>query len=318
MPCYHPLQAYQTADGGVVFQELQRHDTTSSLQLPCGQCCGCRIQRSQQWAIRCLHEAQLHKHNAYITLTYNDQNLPPNGNLQYRDFQTFMRRLRKAAWQGNDKQRRPTPLYKENGPIRFYMAGEYGEDFGRPHFHACLFNCDFADKKYWKESDASTTGKATLYTSETLDKIWGKGFASIGQVNFQTAAYIARYIMKKITGQQAETHYKKLNLKTGEITIQKPEFNKMSLKPGIGKNWLEKYKTDVYPHGTTIIKGKEIKAPKYYDKIFKKLAPLEYEQMQWKRRQVAQKNWYDNTDARLAVRETVTNARIQTLKRKLT
>jgi len=120
------------------------------------------------------------------------------------------------------------------------MAGEYGDVTARPHFHACIFGLDFPDKKVYKK----TRGGHNLYTSDTLEKIWGKGFCPIGEVNFETAAYVARYVMKKITGQQQKKHYEQVDQDTGEITSRQPEFNHMSLKPGIGKGWLEKWRTD--------------------------------------------------------------------------
>ena len=131
MACYKPLRAWQCANGDVVFAELGRFDITRQLDLPCGQCVGCRLERSRQWAMRCLHEAKMHDRNCFVTLTYNNDNVPADRSLNYRDFQLFMKRLR---------------FHFRGVPIRFYMCGEYGEDFGRPHFHACLFGLDFPDK----------------------------------------------------------------------------------------------------------------------------------------------------------------------------
>ncbi len=132
MPCYHPLSAFQCADGSIVFHERRWYNTVKTLSLPCGQCIGCRLERSRQWAMRCMHEAQLHENNCFITLTYDNTHLPSDGSLHYKDFQLFIKRLRKKF--GNTR-------------IRYYMAGEYGENFGRPHFHACIFGHDFHDKK---------------------------------------------------------------------------------------------------------------------------------------------------------------------------
>ena len=152
MACNSPLQAFQCLDGSVVFTE-RKGDVVRSLQLPCGKCLGCRLERSRQWAMRCMHEASLYERNCFITLTYNDAHLPANRNLEYSDFQKFMKRFRKRF-----------PSTK----IRFYMAGEYGEKFGRPHFHACIFNFDFPDRKYLK-----TTGSGSkLYTSKLLESLW--------------------------------------------------------------------------------------------------------------------------------------------------
>ena len=298
MPCYHPIAAYQTVDGQVVFSERRYFDISRTLSLPCGQCVGCRLERSRQWAMRCLHEAKLHENNCFITLTYNDEHLPNDRSLHYRDFQLFMKKLRK----------------KFGSKIRFYMCGEYGEKFDRPHFHACIFGFDFPDRKYWKQTGSGSK----LYRSEELEKLWKYGFSSIGDVNFESAAYVARYIMKKVTGQgKHDQHYKFTDLSTGEVLEKKPEFNKMSLKPGIGYEWFKKYKSDVYPHDYVIINGRKVRPPKYYDLKYSKESPYEWEEVQQKRIDVGKANFEDNTDARLLVKETITKARVKMLKREL-
>jgi len=95
MACFHPLQAYQLDTG-----EIQFHDSGRGhpLELPCGQCIGCRLERSRQWAIRCVHEASMHENNCFITLTYAPEYLPPDGGLIKSDFQKFIKRLRKSIF----------------------------------------------------------------------------------------------------------------------------------------------------------------------------------------------------------------------------
>ena len=85
MPCYHPISAFKTASGEVVFQELARYGNSTPIKIPCGQCIGCKLERSRQWGVRCMHEAQMHKQNCFITLTYNEENTPERGNLNYSD-----------------------------------------------------------------------------------------------------------------------------------------------------------------------------------------------------------------------------------------
>lgn len=307
MPCYHPLTAYQAATGDVVFYESKRHDIIRTLTLPCGQCVGCRLERSRQWAVRCLHEASLYSHNCFISLTYSDEHLPADKSLNYADFQKFMKRFRKE-FKGIDFDS------KGNHPIRFYMAGEYGENFGRPHFHACVFNFDFSDKKYWK----TTKSGSKIFRSEALERLWPFGFSSIGEVTFESAAYVARYIMKKVTGKSSHTHYEHVCEQTGEITNRKPEFNKMSLKPGIGQGWYDKFKDDVYPHDYVVIRGKKVKPPRFYDKKFKEEYPIEFDMIEFQRFQKSRENPEENFDERLAVREQVAQARLSLLKRHLT
>ena len=299
MPCYHPLSAFQCADGSIVFYESKRHDTVKSLSLPCGQCVGCRLERSRQWAIRCMHEAQMHTQNCFITLTYDDAHLPSDRSLHYRDFQLFIKRLRKRY-----PRRR----------IRYYMAGEYGENFGRPHWHACIFGFDFNDKKLWKRTSANSQ----LYRSKELELLWSFGYSSIGDVTFESAAYVARYIMKKVTGKNAAEHYQEIDPDTGEITNRTPEFTKMSLKPGIGYEWYKQYTSDVYPHDYVVVRGKKVKPPKFYDKKFKIDNPYEFDELLYIREKSAKLRHEDNTLERLAVKEQVAKAKLQKLKRNLT
>lgn len=299
MPCYHPLSAYQCTDGSIVFYESKRHDTVKSLSLPCGQCIGCRLERSRQWAIRCMHEAQMHEQNCFITLTYDDAHLPSDRSLHYRDFQLFIKRLRKRY---------------PGRRIRYYMAGEYGENFGRPHWHACIFGLDFDDKKLWKRTSANSL----LYRSKNLELLWPFGYSSIGDVTFESAAYVARYIMKKVTGKNAFEHYQEIDPDTGEITNRTPEFTKMSLKPGIGYEWYKQYTSDVYPHDYVVVRGKKVKPPKFYDKKYKIDNPYEFDELLYIREKSAKLNYEDNTLERLAVKEQVAKAKLQKLKRNLT
>jgi hypothetical protein len=194
------------------------------------------------------------------------------------------------------------------------MAGEYGENFGRPHFHACLFGIDFDDKKLWKRTSAGSN----LYTSKNLEILWPFGYSSIGDVTFESAAYVARYIMKKVTGKNAKDHYTEINPETGEITTRKPEFTKMSLKPGIGYEWYKQYTSDVYPHDYVVVRGKKVKPPKYYDKKYKIDNPYEFDELLYIREMSAKLHTADNTPERLAVKEQVTKAKLQKLKRNLT
>lgn len=284
MPCYHPLDGYfaklknPSGKRSVVFN-LRDAYSDMPVQVPCGQCIGCRLERSRQWAIRCLNEASLHEDNAFITLTFNEQHKPSDGSLYKPDFQKFMKRLRK---------------HFPNKKIRYFHCGEYGEKLSRPHHHACLFNIDFPDKILFSDRN-----NINLYTSKILTKIWPFGFSTIGEVNFETAAYCARYITKKITGDIAEGHY------AGRI----PEYVTMSRRPGIGHNWFKKYQRDVFPHDYMIIRnGIKTKPPKYYDYIYSLTNPEEFAKLKYIRERAAQKSEH-NTPERLDVREAVTKSR---------
>lgn len=196
------------------------------------------------------------------------------------------------------------------------MCGEYGEQFGRPHFHACIFGYNFPDKKLWK-----TIRGNKLYTSEFLSDTWGKGFVTIGSLTFESAAYVARYIMKKVTGDAAESHYEYLT-DDGEYIQRTPEFTKMSLKPGIAHNWYVKFKDDVYPNDAVAIRRaddsiKLVKPPKYYDRKYEIEYPSDMEEIKYNRYLQSKKHSANNTPDRLAVREAVQMAKINQLKRTL-
>lgn len=294
MACFHPIYAYRDP----ITREVRILDPIdrciANLTLPCGQCQGCRLERSRQWAVRIMHEASLYSSNSFVTLTYNDDNL--KSSLDYTDFQKFMKRLRKSF-----------------PDVRYYMCGEYGSENWRPHFHACLFNCDFPDKTVWKKDRGNY-----IYRSEKLEKLWPFGFSSVGHLTFQSAAYVARYVMKKQTGNQAKDYYTRVDQDTGEVIALVPEFNRMSLKPGIGARWFEKFKDDVYNHDYVVVNGRKTRPPRYYDKLFHAQKDLAASaDLECRRYEKAQKFIDNNTDDRLAVREKVLEAKISRLKRSL-
>lgn len=297
MACFHPLQAYQCSDGSIVFSE-RKGDVVRSLSLPCGQCRGCRLERSRQWAVRCMHEASLHEQNCFITLTYDNDHCPTDRSLNYGDFQRFMKRFRKRF---------------KDSTIRFYMAGEYGEKFERPHFHACIFGFNFPDLTLWKR----TPSGSLIYRSKSLEDLWPFGYSSVGDVTFESAAYVARYVMKKRTGKGVGDHYEITDFETGEIKDRVPEFNRMSLKPGIGYEWYRKFSSDIYPHDYVVINGRESRPPKFYDKKFADDFPEEFEALQFQRFVDAVDRFDDNTDERLRVKEQVLEAKFSRLNRSI-
>jgi hypothetical protein len=297
MACFHPLQAYQCSDGSIVFSE-RKGDVVRSLSLPCGQCRGCRLERSRQWAVRCMHEASLHEQNCFITLTYDNDHCPTDRSLNYGDFQRFMKRFRKRF---------------KDSTIRFYMAGEYGEKFERPHFHACIFGFNFSDLTLWKR----TPSGSLIYRSKSLEDLWPFGYSSVGDVTFESAAYVARYVMKKRTGKGVGDHYETTDFETGEIKDRVPEFNRMSLKPGIGYEWYRKFSSDIYPHDYVVINGRESRPPKFYDKKFADDFPEEFEALQFQRFVDAVDRFDDNTDERLCVKEQVLEAKFSRLNRSI-
>lgn len=297
MPCYSPLHGFRSRDvnpsgkRSIVFTPSQGYRDLP-VTLPCGQCIGCRLEHSRQWAIRCVHEAQLHQSNEFITLTYNDENLPKDNSLDKTDFQKFMKRLRKKYTK-----------------VKYFHCGEYGEKNDRPHYHACLFNIRFADRKKWK-----IVNDETYYQSDILDKLWGKGHTMTATVTFESAAYVARYVTKKITGDKALHHYNEINTQTGEITAERrPEYATMS--NGLAKEWLAKYTDDVYPEDFVVVRGKKMKPPKYYNHKYELANPDEFAKIKAKRIFNGKQNAANNTYDRLAVREYIQKDKFKQLKR---
>lgn len=280
MPCFHPINIPKKG-----FVDLRQ-------VVACGRCKGCRIDRSQAWAIRCVHEASLHEDNCFITLTYNDEHLPAGGSLQLEDFQKFMKRFRKRC--GNK--------------VSFFHCGEYGEQampgrqLGRPHYHALIFGADLPDKVPFKR-----TGHGVLYSSATLDSLWGKGFTTVGACTFETAAYCARYVMKKITGDRAVDHYQ------GVVA----EYATMSRRPAIGKRWFGQFSEDVFPDDFVVVRGTRKKVPRFYDRELKRVDESRLFTVKGERASRRLSRLSDSTPRRLAEREEVFEARITSLKRSL-
>jgi len=290
--CFHPVCVWRTHEGEIKFSEPR--DYRDQLEIPCGQCVGCRLERSRQWAVRCMHETQMHQHSSFVTLTYDDEHVSPS--LHYPDFQDFMKRLRKKF-----------------GRVRFYMCGEYGEQFSRPHFHACLFGVFFRDRVPWKSLDSGST----LYRSATLEKLWPFGFSSVGDVTFESAAYVARYVMKKVTGDRADLHYLRVDTRTGEEISLVPEFNRMSLKPGVGADWFRKYLEEVIVRDGVVVNGRVTRVPRYYDVMMEKIDGWVLDEIKFARLSKALAAAGDSTPERLAVRESVASARLKFKKRTL-
>jgi len=300
MPCYFPLSAYRsrirTKSGklGITFNKRDAY-VDMPIELPCGKCIGCRLERSRQWAVRCLYEAQLHDENCYITLTYDPEFLPSGGTLDKRHFQLFMKRLRKAY---------------SGRRIRFFHCGEYGSSLERPHYHAIIFGLDFEDRVLYEEKRG-----VRLDTSDSLARLWPFGFSTVGNVTFESAAYVARYVTKKVSGEAAERHYERVIPETGEVISVLPEYVTMSLKPGIGAAWFDRFSSDVYPSDEVVVRGRAMKPPKYFDRLLERSNPSLLEQLKLRRISDAVPFKADSTPERLRVRETVKQAQFSMLKR---
>lgn len=247
-----------------------------------------------------MHENRFHSCSSFITLTFADEHLPPDGSLNVKVFQDFMKRLRRSL-----------PRSKK---IRFFHCGEYGEKFGRPHYHALIFGLDFVDCGYAKETD-DKTGVVT-WQSRTLDRLWPFGMNRVGEVTFESCAYVARYITKKVSGRLADAHYQFVNDK-GEIFKVAPEYCTMSRRPGIGALHFDKYSNEIYLRDEVISRGHPCKPPKFYDRLLAKQNSALYESVKEQRECALMLSpALEKSPARLHVREVVKLALTGQLRRK--
>ena len=236
MSCFSPIKAWfgprnENGKYPLVFNPKDASiggHPISQVEVPCGYCVGCRIDRSRAWAIRCVHEASLHDLNCFVTLTYAVA--PKNNSLVKKDLQDFWKRLRKSIF----------PL-----TLRYFACGEYGSKGDRPHYHACIFG--------WRPHDLVTFG--SHYSSEFLARVWGHGFVTVGDVTHASAAYVAQYVIKKQYGPDVDY---------GE---REPEYVVMSRRPGIASDWIFHNLDDVYGyHDAVLSPDEKTFAVRYSDK----------------------------------------------------
>lgn len=310
------------------------------IKLKCGQCIGCRVDSSKAWAIRCVHEAQCWPHSEYVTLTLNPEYLEGRRTLVKSEFQKFMKRLRKANHgiksikDDNGNWHKPIRYFVcgEYGELclncgfhkeKHHEVGcrIWSPTLGRPHFHACIFNYEFTDKYYW-----CTRHGNKLYRSESLERLWsirlekGKnygfqkrdrftkdgieyakiGFITIGECNFRSAGYIARYVTKKVNGSRAASHYRVVNTATGEIETAMPEYVAMSNRPGIGAFWYKRYGYgDCWRSDRLTVGGRTYGVPAYYFKLLERTDPKLAREIKRKRVLTAKANAHNMTPERL-------------------
>lgn len=306
MTCYHPIKAFRSTERnpttgryGLTFNATKALNSANPIAVPCGQCIGCRLDKAQAWAARCHHEAQMHEHNCFLTLTYDDQHVPASYSVELREWQLFMKRLRQHF------------AYTK---VRFLACGEYGEKNLRPHYHALIFGIDFHEDRQLLRTRGSQ--KLRVYTSPDLAKLWPLGSHEIGTVSYKSAGYVARYAMKKVIGDQEtkDKHYFRRSPVDGQLYRVAPEFCVMSRRPGIGTSWFETFKSDAFPSDFLIVDGRRIRVPPFY---LKKLKDDEAQPIKRARKRAALKHKDNNTKARLAVREEVQSLRAKRLLREL-
>lgn len=324
MPCYHPLLIKQigvdrvTGKAKTVVTKLKPGmDTTGCAIVPCGQCIGCRIEYSRQWADRCMLEAMDHESNYFLTLTYDDEHREHlkriftdyDGNdgilysLDKKDLQKFHKDLRQAL------------VRAERPKIRFYACGEYGDPAKtmRPHFHDIVFGLELTDLVF----DSYNKLGQPLYTSKFIDDIWKNGRCVIGAVSWESCAYTARYQTKKLKG-EASSLYSLYNIE--------PPFTIMSRKPGIGAKYYEKHPEMfdyTYFNISTSDGGRKIYPSRFFKKLLESDNPEKFSEIRCRMQDAAEIKWNSKnmvTDLdmvdQLKVDESLQNNRLKILERK--
>lgn len=244
------------------------------VEIPCGKCPDCRLAHSRQWADRCMMEMTLHRSTYFLTLTYNEDSVPvsycagdddgsavPVLTLRKRDWQLFMKRLRKAY------------SLKHDNLLRFFACGEYGSKTFRPHYHAIIFGLELDDLEPYKRSELGSF----YYTSAFLNELWPHGFVIVGEANYASCAYTARYVVKKAEHSFNMSFYEERNIE--------PEFVLMSRRPGIAGSY---YRPELYEfdriHVSTPTGGKEVNIPRYFDKLYERDFPDRMAELKLRRR----------------------------------
>lgn len=310
MACNKPLTGYRSLrvskdpltgeikkDRSIVFNVREGYSDLP-VTVPCGQCMGCRISRNRELAIRCAHEASLYENNCFLTLTYDDEHLPDFGSIVPEHPVLFMKRLRKRF----------------GANIRSFGCAEYGEKHKRPHYHLLLFNFDFPDKEAIAKDK---TGEHTYFKSEECNKLWKDGFHVIGGLDYESCAYVSRYVCKKITGKKQRSHYGTCSdlVTREERLVRLPEQSICrSRRPGIGKGWLELFHQDVYNYDYVVHNGKTFRTPAYYDSLFEKMYPDEFKGIKADRRINAKREKPDDYFQRLDAREKIMEIRFKQMK----
>lgn len=303
MPCYYPKQGWRarvvnpSGARSIVF-DITKGFSDLPVVVPCGKCSGCLQEYGRAWAVRCMHEASMWAENCFVTLTVDPEHDGQQlGGTEYREvrvgeldklaFPLFMKRLRR--WEDGKR-------------IRYFSCGEYGSVSRRPHFHALLFGHDFADKTQW-----AVRSSLAVWRSRSLESLWPYGNSEIGTATFESASYVARYVLKKM---QADYKRKleEVDMESGEVIERQREYVAMSRRPGVGMGWLYKYIDEVYPSDRVVVRGKLASPPRAYDKYAQEVKPLEFLEVQDKRE--AARKEEDETWERLRAREAVSLAQL--------
>lgn len=306
MPCFHPIKGWIGRDGRFTTNSKNTWiDKREEIQIPCGQCLGCKLEYSRQWAIRCQHEMKYHYENCFITITYDDEHLPKRG-VSKKDCQDFFKRLR--YYLDNDseyKERLRFYRARDSNPlsevgIRYFLSSEYGDKTLRPHYHAIIFGYTPNDLVLYSQSGSG----CKVYLSQLLSEIWGKGNVLVGEsCNFETAAYIARYVVK---------NYEQKELMNGIFfKVFNKNFVLSSRRPAIGYRYFEENKRQIERLDKVIIReGLKVNPSRYYDRKMKEYDSMIYDKLKQKRKDLIKSESESIFYKRMENKEKITEQKI--------
>lgn len=273
--CTKPFTAYDSAEmNPATGKRGITSDKNKSLngvakEFPCRQCLECKFQYVKDWTNRNLFENMFHEDSCFVTLTYDEENLPDGGTLIKDHPSKFMKALRQK-------------IYPKK--VRFFSASEYGGKFGRPHIHILIYGWLPEDRDPVRNDEGLIS-----YESDQLTEIWGRGRTELSEVNQKTASYCAQYINKKVYGDLAPDHYTTTHPLTGDLIELEPEFCTMSLRPGIGLKYYKTWLEDMYPSDYLVYKGTRIAVPKFFDRHLERDNPEMFQEIKIKRKLEAKK-----------------------------
>lgn len=251
----------------------------------CGQCAGCRLAESCEKANRCTLETYSHRTNYFLTLTYDDEHLPFNHKIDLETGEVLNEYVpslrRKHIENFNKNLRRQLDyhglVYEDESPMKIMYCGELGSKSARPHYHGIYCGLKIPDLQYYK----TTFNGDILFNSPFLSKIWKKGHVVIGQADWQSSAYVARYVMKKHKGLDKDWYY---------LNCMEPEFCQCSTH--LGKEYFDLNKDKIFEDDKIILPDKakgfrQISPPTTFSSWFEAESPEDFEKIKSKRQERA-------------------------------
>lgn len=205
---------------------IQLKNNDVPMVVPCGKCISCRIGKSREWSVRGLHELSSHDCSCFLTLTYDEENVPLSVNPYV--LQKFIKRLRKHVGRTG---------------LKYFACGEYGDKSGRPHYHLIIFG--------WRPGAFSKHGR--YFSSSEVSDLWPFGFNTVGSVTYDSIRYVTDYVFKRKSGPEAVEELLSGRLQPFVLCSK-----------GIGRQWAEANASGLQATGELTVGGVKQAIPRYY------------------------------------------------------